>query len=97
MQTKELFPVSDMLTISNIAYYYSKWATITEACKDIVSQASDCDNREYIYHDVQELYNLMDTNPGRAYELARRQEYYNVEEIGYDEEEWPIYQITKAF
>lgn len=94
MQTVELFPVKDMLTISNIAYYYTMWATITEACKDIVSQASDCDNREYIYHDVQELYNLMDTNPWRAYELARRQGCFNIEEVGYDEEEWPIFEIS---
>ena len=91
-----LFPVEEMLTISNIAYYYTKWATITEACKDIVSQASDEDNREHIYHKVQELYDLMDTNPWRAYELARRQGCFNVEYVGFDEEEWDIYQITKA-
>lgn len=96
---KQLFPVEEMLTISNIAYYYSEWATITEACKDIVSQASDEDNREHIYHRVQELYDIVDSNPWRAYELARRQKYepewYEVDIIDYDEEEWPIYQITK--
>lgn len=70
---KQLFPVNDMLTLSNISYYYSIWATLTEACKDIVSQANDCDNRELIYHRVQELYDIVDQNPSRAYELANRQ------------------------
>ena len=82
----QLFPVEEMLTISNIAYYYSKWATITEACKDIVRQASDEDNREHIYHRVQELYDIVDSNPWRAYELARRQK-YEPEWREYDEEE----------
>lgn len=88
---KKLFPVEEMLTISNISYYYTIWATLTEACKDIVSQANDCDNREHIYHRVQELYDIVDTNPGRALELAKRQGY----EPEWREEEEEVYNEGK--